>query len=48
MYELVDEPFVNEQIRSEITDIITAQERAVAMGGILVTEYEKYCLPRLE
>jgi len=48
MYELVDQPFVNEQIRNEITDIVAAQERATAMGGILVTEYEKYFLPRLE
>lgn len=48
MYQLVDQPFVNEQIRNEITDIVAAQERATAMGGILVTEYEKYFLPRLE
>ena len=48
MFELVDKPFANEQMRVEITDIVAAQERATAMGGILVTEYEKYFLPRLE
>ena len=45
MFELVDKPFMNEQMRSEIGDIIAAQERATEMGGILVTEYDKYFLP---
>ena len=35
MFELVDKPFMNEQMRSEIADIVAAQERATEMGGIL-------------
>ena len=48
MFELVDKPFMNEQMRSEIADIVAAHDRATEMGGILVTEYDKYFLPRLE
>jgi hypothetical protein len=34
MYELVDKPFMNEQMRNEITEIVAAQERATEVGGI--------------
>jgi hypothetical protein len=47
MYELVDNPFVNKQMNSEVAEILAAQERAQALGGFLVSEYDKYFLPRL-
>lgn len=48
MYDLVDRPFENEQVKEEIDDITNAQQRAAEMGGVLVTEFDMNFLPRLE
>ncbi len=48
MYPLVDHPFENERLKEELEAIANAQARAIAQGGVLVTEYDQHYLPQLE
>lgn len=48
MYNLVDRPFENERLKDELNAIAQAQQRALEMGGVLVTEYDQHYLPGLE
>ena len=48
MYRLVDNPFENSTLKEELEAVIKAQERAMAMGGFLVTEYDQHFLPQLD
>jgi len=48
MYRLVDNPFENSTLKEELEAVIKAQERATAMGGFLVTEYDQHFLPQLD
>ena len=48
MYKLVDNPFENSTLKEELEAVIKAQERATAMGGFLVTEYDQHFLPQLD
>jgi len=48
MYRLVDNPFENSTLKEELEAVFKAQERATAMGGFLVTEYDQHFLPQLD